>query len=211
MIIHSFNQTCLVVKMLHYYSCEMKKKRKENQAKAMLFFFVQTLQSNRFMFVFLMQIQNTHSHSKNRKIKIKRWMLKFVPDMFHLHWQMKREKKRTGGVKGLESKLHYHRHFHHHHHYQYDHQNQHQHHLQHCDVKIFLYIFGSASDTYSGKRSESDNIHTVCGQLIYSRHLSESYWMILGKKAVMPLLTLKKALKTYSLNQLLLPTDGFLH
>lgn len=48
------------------------KKRKENQAKAMLFFFVQTLQSNRFMFVFLMQIQNTHSHSKNRKIKIKR-------------------------------------------------------------------------------------------------------------------------------------------
>lgn len=120
--------------------------------------------------------------------------------MFHLHWQMKREKKEDRGVKGLESKLHYHRHFHHYHHYQYDHQNHHQHHLQHCDVQILLLSFGSASDTYSGKRSESDNIHTVCGQLIYSQHLSESYWMILGKKAptmaahiwsVMPLLTLK--------------------
>lgn len=37
MIIHSFNQTCLVVKMLHYYSWKMENIPKK-QAKAMLFF-----------------------------------------------------------------------------------------------------------------------------------------------------------------------------
>lgn len=41
-----------------------KKTRKRKSSEGDAFFFVQTLQSNRFMFFFFMQIQNTHSHSK---------------------------------------------------------------------------------------------------------------------------------------------------
>ena len=68
MIIHSFNQTCLVVKMLHYYSCEMKKKtRKRKSSEGDAFFFVQTLQSNRFMFFFFFFANQKHPFPlKNR-------------------------------------------------------------------------------------------------------------------------------------------------
>lgn len=65
-------------------------------------------------------------------------MSKFVPDMFHLHWQMKTRKEEGKGVKALNLKpitsitfffffnLHYHSQYNHHHH--------HPHHLLHCDA-----------------------------------------------------------------------------
>lgn len=48
-IIHSFNQTYLVVKTLHYYSWEMGNITKQAKAKKKKKKFIQILQSNRFL------------------------------------------------------------------------------------------------------------------------------------------------------------------
>lgn len=112
MIIHSFKQTCLVVKMLHYFSWEMENIPKKTGKSDVFFVVVQTLQSNLFVFFFC----ESRSHIPSRKTTKK--MLnecQFVPDMFHLHWQMKRE-KRTGCQRPWNLNLpwyHYHSHFHH--------------------------------------------------------------------------------------------------
>lgn len=93
MIIHSFNQNCLVVKMLHYYSWEMENHTKLAKVMCVCVFFVQTLQSFQKMWCYFLNI-----YSQQQKQKMQRIKVKFVPGMF-TKW-----KEKTGeSVNGLGS------------------------------------------------------------------------------------------------------------
>lgn len=95
MIIHSFNQTCLVVKMLHYYSCKMKNIPKNRQKQC--FFFVQTLQSNLRMFL-------CESRTPIDSKKKKRGCDVNVKSLYQICFIRtdKWKEKRGHGVEGLE-------------------------------------------------------------------------------------------------------------
>lgn len=68
MIIHSFNQTCLVVKISHYYSWEMENIPTKTSKSNVLF--VQTLQSNLFMFLCESRtpIPSKNNNNNNKKM-----------------------------------------------------------------------------------------------------------------------------------------------